>query len=103
VVIPQLLAFVYYQLSWLLYVVRPRWSYALNADFEDHATHTYLDFVADHPDLDETPWESEFHDDYGSYPTVGDLFRRIALDEAEHRDESERQIDAARFGTRRAR
>jgi ubiquinol oxidase len=101
VVIPQLLAFVYYQLSWLLYVVRPRWSYALNADFEDHATHTYLDFVADHPALDDTAWESVFVDDYGRYRTVGDLFRRIALDEAEHRDESERRIDAARFGSRR--
>jgi ubiquinol oxidase len=103
VVIPQLLAFVYYQLSWLLYVARPRWSYALNADFEDHATHTYLDFVADHPELDAQPWESSFVDDYGWYATVGDLFRRIALDEAEHRDESERRIDAARFGARRKR
>ena len=101
VVIPQLLAFVYYQLSWLLFVVRPRWSYALNADFEDHATHTYLDFVANRPELDAQPWESEFTADYGSYDTVGDLFRRIALDEAEHRDESERQIDAARFGRSR--
>jgi hypothetical protein len=103
VVIPQLLAFVYYQLSWVLYVVRPRWSYALNADFEDHATHTYLQFVADHPDMDRRPWTSGFADDYGSYATEGDLFRRIALDEAEHRDESERQIDAARFGSRRTR
>jgi len=103
VVIPQLLAFCYYQLSWLLFVVRPRWSYALNADFEDHATHTYLDFVARHPELDEQPWESVFTEDYGSHATVGDLFRRIALDESEHRDESERQIDAARFGSSRRR
>jgi ubiquinol oxidase len=98
VVIPQVLAFVYYQLSWLLYVVRPRWSYALNADFEDHATHTYLDFFADHPQLDQDPWQSQFADDYGPSPTVGDLFRRIALDESAHRDESERRIHAARFG-----
>jgi ubiquinol oxidase len=103
VVIPQLLAFVYYQLSWLLFVARPRWSYALNADFEDHATHTYLDFVANRPELDDQPWDSEFTADYGSYDTVGDLFRRIALDEAEHRDESERRIDAARFGASRRR
>lgn len=98
VVLPQVLAFAYYQLSWVLYVVRPRWSYALNADFEDHATHTYLDFVHDHPELDEEPWTSTFAEDYGPSDTVGELFRRIALDEAEHRDESERLIHAARFG-----
>ncbi len=98
VVLPQVLAFVYYQLSWLLYVVRPSWSYALNADFEDHATHTYLDFVHRRPELDEQPWNSEFAADYGPSSTVGELFRRIALDEAEHRRESERRIHAARFG-----
>jgi ubiquinol oxidase len=98
VVLPQILAFAYYQLSWLLYVVRPRWSYALNADFEDHATHTYLDFVHDHPELDDEPWISMFAEDYGHSDTVGELFRRIALDEAEHRSESERRIRAARFG-----
>jgi ubiquinol oxidase len=98
VVLPQVLAFLYYQLSWLLYVVRPRWSYALNADFEDHATHTYLDFVHDHPGLDSEPWISTFVEDYGPSENVGELFRRIALDEAEHRSESERRIRAARFG-----
>ena len=98
VVLPQLMAFAYYQLSWLLYVAKPRWSYELNADFEDHATHTYLDFVHDHPELDQEPWDSTFADDYGPSPTVGELFRRIALDEAEHRRESEHRIHAARFG-----
>ena len=38
-VIPQVLAVSYYQLSWILYVLRPSWSYRLNADFEDHAAH----------------------------------------------------------------
>ncbi|MGA9275577.1 hypothetical protein [Ilumatobacter sp.] len=36
---PQVLAVLYYQLSWMMFVVRPRWSYRLNADFEDHAAH----------------------------------------------------------------
>lgn len=98
VVLPQAMAFVYYQLSWLLYVVRPGWSYGLNADFEDHATHTYLDYVRDHPSLDEEPWTSTFADDYGPSDTVGELFRRIALDEAAHRADSERRIHAGRFG-----
>lgn len=98
VVLPQAMAFAYYQLSWLLYVVRPGWSYGLNADFEDHATHTYLDYVHEHPTLDDQAWTSTFAEDYGPSDTVGELFRRIALDEAAHRAESERLIHAARFG-----
>src|SRR6266436_1087517 len=47
--VPQAIAFGYYQLSWLLYVIRPTWSYRLNADFEDHAEHEYMEFVAEHP------------------------------------------------------
>ena len=102
-ILPQLIAFVYYQLSWLLFVVRPKWSYALNADFEDHATHTYLDFVTENPALDDEPWVSAFADEYGAWPTQGDLFRSIALDEQHHRDESERLSRDARFGRARIR
>ncbi|MFP5320795.1 MAG: alternative oxidase, partial [Acidimicrobiia bacterium] len=40
-VVPQVIAFAYYHLSWLLYVVNPAWSHRLNADFEDHAEHEY--------------------------------------------------------------
>jgi hypothetical protein len=42
------IAFAYYQQSWLLYVIRPKWSYRLNADFEDHAEHQYMLFVDEH-------------------------------------------------------
>ena len=48
-VLPQVLAFGYYQLSWLLYAVRPAWSYRLNADFEDHAEHEYALLVRGAP------------------------------------------------------
>ena len=47
--IPQVLAFLYYHVSWLLYVLAPRLSYALNADFEDHAERGYMQFVGEHP------------------------------------------------------
>ena len=40
--IPQAIALVYYQISWLLFVLKPKWSYGLNADFEDHAEHEYM-------------------------------------------------------------
>ena len=97
VVIPQLLAFLYYQLSWLLYVVRPRWSYQLNADFEDHAEHEYAAFVAEHPELDDEPYDGIFADEYGRFATRSDLFRRIGLDERAHKEESVRRLEAARF------
>jgi ubiquinol oxidase len=38
--LPQIMAFVYYQLSWVTYAIKPAWSYRLNADFEDHARST---------------------------------------------------------------
>ena len=96
-VLPQILALVYYQISWLLYVVRPAMSYRLNADFEDHAEHMYMEFVRDHPDLDQTRWESQFATDYGRHDSVADLLRRIALDEREHKESSEERMTQARF------
>lgn len=95
--IPQVLAFVYYHVSWLLYVIAPRWSYALNADFEDHAEASYLQFVDDHPELEAQPWDSMFAQDYGAHPTLAALFRQIARDEAAHRDDSLRRMAYARF------
>lgn len=100
-VLPQVIAFVYYQVSWLLYTISPAWSYRLNADFEDHAEHEYMTWVADHPELDDTAWESVFADDYGHHATVGDLFRQIGYDEALHGRESAELINNARF-TRRS-
>ena len=49
---------------------------------------------------DDEPWVSAFADDYGRWPTQGDPFWSIALDEAHHRDGSERRVDRARFGCR---
>lgn len=96
-VMPQMMAFFYYHVSWLLYVTRPAWSYALNADFEDHAEHEYMEFVREHPDLEHEPFESDFKDDYGDFQSTADLFRRIGLDERLHKEESEARIQQARF------
>jgi len=96
-VIPQALAFVYYQLSWLLYVVRPAWSYRLNADFEDHAEHEYATLVTEHPEWDEERFESVFADDYARLASVGDLFRQISYDERVHKDESVTHMKEPRF------
>jgi ubiquinol oxidase len=95
--LPQAIAFIYYQLSWLLFVVHPRWSYRLNADFEDHAEHEYMTMVAENPDWDSTPFESSFADDFGTFASLADVFRQIGHDERVHKLESEAQMKKSRF------
>ena len=96
-ILPQLLAFFYYHVSWVLYVLNPRWSYQLNAHFEDHAEHEYMEYVHENPELEETPFESAFEADYGSYESQADLFRRIGLDERIHKLESLERMERPRF------
>jgi ubiquinol oxidase len=95
--LPQAIAFVYYQLSWLLFVVNPRWSYRLNADFEDHAEHEYMTMVAEHPDWDSAPFETSFADDFGRFASLADVFRQIGHDERVHKIESEALMKKGRF------
>src|SRR6478735_7496829 len=64
-IVPQVLAFAYYQLSWLMSALHPSWSYRLNADFEDHAEHEYALLVSEHPEWEDVPYEGSFIDDYG--------------------------------------
>jgi ubiquinol oxidase len=95
--IPQALAFVYYQLSWLMYVLHPAWSYRLNADFEDHAEHEYMTLVTEHPEWQQEPFVSEFEADYGRFDSMADLFRQIGHDERVHKEESLAQMRQPRF------
>jgi len=96
--LPQLMAVIYYQLSWLLFTLRPSMSYRMNADFEDHAEHEYMAYVRDHPELEDQLWESVFRSDYEAGPTLADLFRQIGDDERHHKEESVALIERARFG-----
>lgn len=95
--VPQGIAVVYYQVSWLLFVVRPEWSYQLNADFEDHAEHEYAHLVQEHPEWEHLPFESQFTADYGTYDSLADVFRQIGHDERVHKQESEQHMMNARF------
>ncbi len=94
---PQFAAFAYYHVSWLLYVIEPRLSYGLNADFEDHAEHEYMEFVRDNPAFESQAFKSEFEADYGRFASRADLFRNIGLDERHHKLESLARIDTPRF------
>jgi hypothetical protein len=96
-VVPQLLAFAYYQLSWFLFAVRPDWSYRLNADFEDHAEHEYAMLVEEHPDWETVRYEGQFTEEFGAYESLADLFRQIGYDERLHKEESELRMSTARF------
>jgi ubiquinol oxidase len=96
-VLPQLLAFVYYQLSWFMFVARPSWSYRLNADFEDHAEHEYARLVEEHPEWEAVAYDGEFAEDFGSYDSLADLFRQIGYDERLHKLESEQRMRDPRF------
>ena len=96
-VFPQVLAFAYYQLSWLLYAARPDWSYRLNADFEDHAQHEYALLVYEQQWLEGLPYHGEFAGNYAAFDTLADLFRQISVDERIHKEESEAQFRKPRF------
>ena len=95
--IPQFIAFVYYNISWLLYVIKPSLSYRLNADFEDHAEHEYMNFVDSHPELADVPFESMFEKDYGKFASLADVFRQIGFDERKHKEESIVRLSEPRF------
>jgi ubiquinol oxidase len=96
-ILPQIMAFGYYQLSWMMYAINPTWSYRLNADFEDHAEHEYALLVQEHPEWEHTPFTSGFHADFGHYESLADLFRQIAYDERLHKLQSEAAMKRPRF------
>jgi hypothetical protein len=87
------------QVSWLLHVVRPAWSYRLNADFEDHAEHEYATLVSEHAEWETTPFSSSFAPDYGQFESLADFFRQVSHDERLHKLESERNITSAHFAS----
>ncbi|PZS19448.1 MAG: hypothetical protein DLM54_07005 [Acidimicrobiales bacterium] len=96
-VLPQVLAFIYYQLSWVLFIIRPAWSYRLNASFEDHAEHEYMELVKENPEWENEPFETSFAHDYGTYASLADLFRQIGYDERVHKEESVTRMAEPRF------
>ena len=94
---PQMVAFAYYQIVWLLYVTHPAWAYRLNAEFEDHAEHEYMQFVREHPELEREPFDSALSEDYGKFESLADVFRQIGYDERMHKEESLAWVDTPRF------
>jgi hypothetical protein len=94
---PWLIALVYYHVCWLLFLVAPEWSYRLNADFEDHAEHEYMGYVAGRSELDAQPDPGSYAAEYGRYGSVADLLRQIGHDERIHKLDSLANMRAPRF------
>jgi ubiquinol oxidase len=90
--LPRLISFGYWHFCWLLYAIKPDWSHRLNADFEDHAEHEYAELVAENPDFETTPYDSQVCADYGTFASLADLFRQIGHDERCHKRESEQHL-----------
>ena len=88
VLIPKVATFKYILFCRALAFFDIQAAFMLNADFEDHAEHEYMHFVKTHPELDQQPVTAEVVTKYGNFKTWADVFRRIALDERDHMNNS---------------
>jgi len=95
---PWLIALFYYHVSWILFLIRPDWSYRLNADFEDHAEHEYMAFVADNPGLETQRDPGTYAAEYGRFASLADLLRQIGHDERTHKLDSLANIEGSAAG-----
>jgi ubiquinol oxidase len=86
---PRLLAVPWQIGTWLLHLVRPDWSYRLNAAFEAHAERTYMRFVALHRDTEREIFGGPLADRWEAPVTVADVLRQIGHDERMHKLDSE--------------
>ena len=86
--LPRAACFKYVWFSRLLARVNIRRAFYLNAEFEDHAEHAYMEFVRKHPELEALKVESEEAQRMGPFASWADVFRRIALDERDHMNNS---------------
>jgi hypothetical protein len=92
--LPELMSESYNLFSATLSRLGIRRAFLLNAEFEDHAEHTYAELVAAHPEWEEAPVEGDAAKEYAAYhgldgfASLADLFRRIGLDERNHRNAS---------------
>ena len=86
--LPSLMVGSYAALAWTMARLDIRRAFLLNAEFEDHAEHTYAQLVDDHPEWEGQPVASELVREYGAFDSWADVFRRIGLDERDHMNAS---------------
>lgn len=88
--VPYFFMLKYRVLSWFFTRLSQRQAWLFNAEFEDHAEHVYAQFVQEHPEWDAQPVAANpvVLSVYGDLATWGDVFRRVGLDERDHRNKS---------------
>lgn len=93
--IPLLFAFFYFWASYVLYLIKPRYSLELNYLFENHAFEQYSWFIRENEEeLKKKSAECEFLQWYGrEVLNQYELFRSIRNDEIIHRNRSIREIE----------
>ena len=86
--IPFLMVSFYSLLSRLMALCNIRRAFLFNAEFEDHAEHVYAQLVEEHPQWEEQPVTNKLVKEGGDIRTWADAFRRIGLDERDHKNNS---------------
>ena len=86
--VPDLMAGSWALASRTLALASIRRAFLLNAEAEDHAEHYYAELVQAHPEWEELPVTSDVVRGYGEFASWADVFRRIGLDERDHRNAS---------------
>lgn len=87
-VITMMIVWTYRLFAALLACLSQRRAFLFNAEFEDHAEHIYAQMVADNPQWEQQPLTNEVVKKYADVSTWADVFRRISLDERDHRNNS---------------
>lgn len=78
----------YVFISKILKCVSLKSAFYFNAQFEDHAERVYAEMVKDNPEWETQPLTNELIKKYADVENWADVFRRISLDEREHRNNS---------------
>lgn len=93
-IIPMVFAFFYFWTSYVMYLMRPRWSLELNYLFENHAFDQYDAFISEHEEaLKNKMVMSDFLVWYGRNPiNQYEFFRSVRNDELIHRNQSIHEI-----------
>lgn len=92
--IPMSFAFFYFWMSYVMYLINPRWSLETNYLFEQHAFDQYSLFLRDNEALLKSKSiESEFLAWYGRHPrSQYEFFESVRNDEIIHRNQSIHEI-----------
>ena len=91
--IPTIMAAAYYYLTKIIYAINPASSFTMNAAFESHAENQYMLMAKENPQWDTEQIESVYFAYYPKQKSLGDLIRRIGLDERDHMNSSLEELD----------